>query len=514
MKKVLGLLLFLVFSSSAHAACTGSGTTWSCPAGASSTDVQNAINSASDGSTITFASGAYTWSSKINFSPSAGTTLICASAGACTVSGGTVLGTSAYSGTNTHFYRISGFVFNATGSGFVIWFGSGCSGCTGSFTQVRVDHNQFNLPAGSVAVFFGESTSVTNTYGVVDHNTVTSSGSVQILNMIGSAQSTPPSSQLGTGNNMFVEDNTINITTMTNSGDGCMDSWGGAAIVWRHNTSTNCLVTAHGVTHAGGPNNIELYNNTIQVNSGSSSAGVSDCYRCFHHQGSGTFIAYNNVFSATGGHNGDAIAMAHYRDFASGTSIDGGTPPCDGTQSRDGNRSPGATWYGYPCWHQPGRDPATGSVKPMYAWNNSWSDTHAQINLTLEDFGGSAPPSCTIGSGGNCDYFAVHMKYDRDAYNAVSASAQTSPLTPFAGVTGMGFGTLANRPPTCITNVTESGSGVGYFATDTNTLYTCSAANTWTVYYTQYTYPHPLTNGGTKTSTPPPTPNSLNAIVQ
>lgn len=500
MKKVFGLVLFLFFASTAHAACTGSGTTWSCPAGASVADVQSAINNASDGAVITFAAGSYNWSSKINFSQSAGATLICASPGACTVAaGGTVLGTSTYSGTNNHLYRISGFVFNESSSVFVIWFGSSCSGCTGSYTKVRVDHNQFNLPAGAVAAFFGENKSVTNTFGVIDHNTVTSSGSVQILNMIGGTQTAPPSSQLGTGNNMFVEDNTINITSMTNSGDGCMDSWGGAAIVWRHNTSLNCLVTAHGVTHAGGPNNIELYNNTIQVNSGSSSAGVADCYRCFHHQGSGTFIAFNNVFSATGGHNGDAIAVTHYRDYAN--SIDGGLPPCDGTQSIDGNRSPGATWAGYPCWHQPGRDPATGNVKPMYAWNNYWSDTKGQINLTLEDFGGAT------------DFAPMHMKYEREAYNAVSASAQTSASAPFTGANGMGFGTLANRPSICTTNTTEAGSGVGYFATDTNTLYACTAANTWTVYYTPYTYPHPLVSGSTGTSNPPPIPSNLSTTV-
>ncbi len=60
MKRILGTALFLLLSSAAsHAACSGSGTAWSCPAGASSSDVQSAINGASDGATITFANGSY-----------------------------------------------------------------------------------------------------------------------------------------------------------------------------------------------------------------------------------------------------------------------------------------------------------------------------------------------------------------------------------------------------------------------------------------------------------------------
>ena len=69
--------------------------------------------------------------------------------------------------------------------------------------------------------------------------------------------------------------------------------------------------------------------------------------------------------------------------------------------------------------------------------------------------------------------------------------------TSFTGATGTGAGTLASRPATCTT-------GVGYFATDqgnwntsgngfgSGVLYKCTATNTWTAYYTPYTYPDPL----------------------
>lgn len=74
----------------------------------------------------------------------------------------------------------------------------------------------------------------------------------------------------------------------------------------------------------------------------------------------------------------------------------------------------------------------------------------------------------------------------------------------FTGASGVGCGTLAARPATCTT-------GAGYWATDqscsvlsgmvgqypstaiSGTLYLCTATNTWTSYYTPYTFPHPLT---------------------
>jgi hypothetical protein len=55
----------------------------------------------------------------------------------------------------------------------------------------------------------------------------------------------------------------------------------------------------------------------------------------------------------------------------------------------------------------------------------------------------------------------------------------------FNGSSGVGVGPLSARPATCT-------KGVGYWATDTKTLYRATATNVWTAYYTPYTYPHPL----------------------
>lgn len=97
-------------------------------------------------------------------------------------------------------------------------------------------------------------------------------------------------------------------------------------------------------------------------------------------------------------------------------------------------------------------------------------------------------------------------------YNRITANQDYYLETPsFTGTTGVGIGTLANRPSTCTPRV-------GYWATDQGNwnqsgsgsqgeLFVCTATNTWTLYYTPYTYPHPLTQGGgTGTgATAPPT---------
>jgi hypothetical protein len=59
-------------------------------------------------------------------------------------------------------------------------------------------------------------------------------------------------------------------------------------------------------------------------------------------------------------------------------------------------------------------------------------------------------------------------------------------ISPFTGSYGVGVGALSARPSSGLK------PGVGYWATDTNTLYRATTSTTWETYYTPYTYPHPL----------------------
>jgi hypothetical protein len=96
------------------------------------------------------------------------------------------------------------------------------------------------------------------------------------------------------------------------------------------------------------------------------------------------------------------------------------------------------------------------------------------------------------------------MKANREWYDPVGG-VQTTSTSPFDGTVGTGFGPLSLRPSTCT-------PGVAYWAYDQGgwnmspltytypqggmsftqgQLYKCTAVNTWTIYYTPYTYPHP-----------------------
>ncbi len=485
------LLTASLWSSAASAACSGSGVSWSCSAGTGSDEVRSALASAADGATLRFAAGNYAWNSFVSFANNKGASLVCETAGACNVTpSGTVLGMNGtLSGTSTKLYRISGFKFQNGGTGPTIWFyGSGTA------TQLRIDNNTFQSYGDtSTAIILGENATAASFYGVIDHNTLTNSSNMMLVNMIGSTPAAGPSLR-GTAQNMFIEDNTLTFAQMSNAGHGCIDGWGGDAIVFRRNKTTNCLVTQHGVPHSGGPSNFEMYDNLIKVDGGA--GGFADCYRCFHHQGSGEFIAFRNSFSATGGKSGNALAMTHYRSASpSSAGYSSSLGRCDGSSSRDGNRI-----QGYPCWRQPGRD---GQLKlqPMYVWDNRWADTGGQIGMAIENPWGASNPSVD-----------THVAANRDYYSAVSASAQSSPSGPFTGASGMGFGALANRPSSCTTNSQEAGGGVGYFATDQGqlgTLYRCASVNSWVVHYTPYAYPHPLVSGGTAAPAPAPAPAPL-----
>jgi hypothetical protein len=460
--------------------------------------IQTTMNAAANGDTVIVPNGTCTWSGTLRFANNKGVSLICQTAGSCIINVGTsgqVITFDTLSGTNNNLYRVSGFRFQNAPSGAIpIWFFG-----SGTLAQFRIDHNTFtNFGSDTIAILLGETSSAGKFYGVIDHNTFSGANNIMGLKLLGAGNPNLWSSSLrGTAQNVFVEDNTFNFTAATNLGSGCVDIWSAGQVVFRNNDVTNCLTTAHGVTH-GTTVNFEFYRN--QLRRTASSGGWEDGTRLFHHQGSGEILMWGNTFHSIGTLSGGALAITHYRSAtpsAAGYSTSLGR--CDGTSSRDGNLS---GQLGYPCWMQPGRAPAGGSpgygtLAPMYAWMNVNNANGNRVGIAIENPWGASNPSV-----------AQHIQANRDYYDAVSASAQSSPTSPFNGSTGMGFGTLANRPTTCTTNPNETGGGTGYWATDTQTLYRCSATNTWTVHYQPYTYPHPLQSGSIPPPPPPPPPSS------
>lgn len=470
----------------------------------STSTFQTGVNNMADAGTLCI-TGTVTLTGNIALSNSKGISIVgsslLAGGGTTTINmNGNTIGmpNGEVTGTNTKAYRVGGFsLAGHGGSGFVFWFYG-----AGTLTNLRLDHNIFTgQTVGDTLIILGEGGTEGNFYGVIDHNDASNAQNVAFIQMLGPVFGTPPASPFGTTNNMFIEDNTVTIATLTDgtAGTGCIDGWLGQGWVIRHNTFTNCLPTQHGATHGGGPALIDFSDNTTILNSGSSGSSFATGYRAvFHHQGAGEFIAYRNTLTRfSNPRESDALSVADYCAYTN--CIDNnGSIICDGTrvQHPDGDRSPTATYRGYPCWHQPGRDfaasPVGGNLKPIYVWGNTWSDDGAKIDMTIE-----------TGLQGGTDWTAAHLQLNRDVYNAVSANAQTSSTSPFDGSSGMGFGTLARRPSNCTPTpeAADAGAGgVGYFATDDGargTLYRCSATNTWTSHYVPAVYPHARVTAGT-----------------
>jgi hypothetical protein len=490
--------VILLLTSNARASCSGSGSSWSCTAGSSPAQIQSAVDSASDGATITLANGSYNLGSAISFDNRNGISVVCATVGGCTVavSNNNVFTNDFCASSRPNLFRISGFNFTGSVGTAAIWMY-----CNQDLQQVRIDHNDFSIAGSQIAVLFGETSSAGRVFGVVDHNNCHGANNFMCMKNISGNDSWFSGAQ-GSANSLFFEDNTCNFTTNSDLGTGCLDVWRGNSTVARFNTITRSRIVNHSYCHSG-PYNSEVYGNKINDPN-----PTADNYRNIHFQGAGEEIAFGNTVELEP--NGNTIVVQHFRgDSSTATSEGSCVNQCNGTVTGTGadpdhaNDLNRAGQSGYPCWHQPGRD-KNGVLKPLYIFmNHNAAGTKADLVLNS----GNLAPS--------------QVAANRDYYNAVSASAQTSSSSPFNGTTGVGFGTLANRPTTCTATpqAADAGhGGVGYWATDQGSwnksgngfgqgiLYSCTATNTWTVAYTPYTYPHPLQGGGGGGSTPPPTP--------
>lgn len=489
---VLFLLAFLA-PLTAEAACSGSGSTRTCTAGSTATQIANAIGAVGSQGTVTLQNGSYSAANIGIDQMGNGVTIQCESVGGCTFTTTTTVFTTDLTGCPatdiTNLFRITGFVFS--GQIMSMWFY-----CDIDFTQFRVDHNTFNLGGDDTAMLLGSSSPASqgNMYGVIDHNTFTSTtGNFQAVKNITGDEDPWPTGLSGSGNNLFFEDNVMTMTGgVYNAGFGCIDIWRGSSMVVRFNTFTGCRSLSHGVMH-GGPASWEAYGNVYET---------PDGYRYVHHQGSGEWIVFGNRLNNPGSVR---ISLQHYRS-SSNPNDDGTTHSCNGvlTTYPDGSRSPTATYRGYPCYRQPGRNQSM-VLKPIYIWSNTVGASTAITDIEVTGYGDE-------------QYLANHLQANRDYY--ISGAS-------FNGTSGVGVGTLAARPSTCTATpeAADAGNGgVGYWATDQGTwktatptagqdvtegvLYRCSATNTWTVAYTPYAYPHPLA-GGAADSTPPALPTGV-----
>jgi hypothetical protein len=505
----------------------------------SSADVQTALNLAEAGDTVALPAGSTGWSSGVSRTVPANVTI--QGAGTTATGGGdqTVITDNYASGqpllnlgvSSTGVFRLTGITFQ---SGTGTTKDNGTISISGPGT-VRIDHCR--LIASSTAnykmIAFWS-----GVFGVLDHCILDFTGTDALYfyngrcgsgDWMGNLEWSLPTA-FGSTNYFYIEDNIINgdVSSGTYS-SRIFDGFTAAKVVVRFN---NVSQTVLGETHATGhaPDDRGLRSQEIYCNKVTSSLARDPNYTALD-MGNGTTLLWGNtwdqvykniyLFKQTRKNNTTYGQTATPNGWGySGTEFNGTGSMWDG-----GTALGTDTTLGYPCLDQPGRgqgdlitggfpnkvNSTTGTIywpnqalEPIYIWNNTGSIVSGWGGYFISNDSGD------------------RVVANRDYYLSVGG-VQTSPTSPFNGTSGTGWGTLANRPTTCT-------AGVAYWATDQGTwntstsnpygeqqngadgvLYKATATDTWTLYYTPLTYPHPLA-GGVDTNTPAATPASLKII--
>jgi len=319
----------------------------------SQSDVQTAIDSATDGDTVVVPAGNCAWKSAVRFLNKQ-ITIQGAGIDQTTITDET---TSEWwqspfwiTGAEGKPFRITGFSFNGASDG------NGVIHIDGTCREFRVDHCKFEDIEARAIDIFGY------TYGVIDHceflGNISAGLRVADVNNGDDARLRPV--DLGTAHAVYVEDCTFAYDDIHNS-QAAIDAQSGGCFVFRHNSVTRSFVACHG-TESGYPQRgvyyYEVYENVLSELEG---YYVGMLFR------GGTGVIHNNSIS---GFSEAGIFLANYRT----TDPYGEWGMCDGSSSFDGNEESS----GYPCVDQVGRgqesyNPPPGdsqALEAVYEWNN------------------------------------------------------------------------------------------------------------------------------------------------
>jgi hypothetical protein len=432
---------------------------------------------------VIVSSGSVTWSGNIPISGKDLTIIASTKYGPTIAGWGFALNNSAS--------RMSGFTFNHTGS-YMLFDGSqGWRFDNNIVTRTTWDFTF--LVVGSL----NGTASNTPSEGLFDHNQFTNCRIVMYgeYNDTGGQNRYSEVLNLGTVHNVYIEDNTFTSTqSCISSGAACnaVDDNAGGRYVARFNTINGAYFEAHsGSNYLRGNRLVEIYNNTMTPPS---------AWRRPLYLAAGTGMVFNNHLTSAYGEN--------YIDLYNLRTCESQPSPfyqCDGSRYVDGNQDSS----GYPCRDQ------IGTSTDASKWNANFtnpapSQAFAPAYIWGNYSGSSTIVPAVVTTPGTCDATETTKMNQQIVENRNFFNGTDN----FNGTSGIGTGALNSRPATCTV-------GVGYWATDQGSwnqsgnggqgvLYQCTATNTWTVYYTPYTYPHPLAGGG---ESPPVVPVIIGVTI-
>lgn len=532
MKPFSWLLLITMLGGVAHAQIINAG---SC----SSTDVQSAFNSVvPTTTTVNIPAGTCHWTTQVTLTvPSGNTSLSVLGAGSLTTTGGgdaTVIVDDYASnsqmliistnGSTSAFFRIAGITLEG-GNGSVKY--NGILGVNGSSQQFRMDHVHVDTQTYNPSTN-GEGMRLSGcVFGVIDHtifdlNGTTNGAEIEADSCDGDSNGNgtwADSTSFGSNQFLYMENDQFNSTFNNGFANDCLQ---GGKFVIRFSTMSSTTTQDHATGSAGDFRScraFEFYENTL-----TSSLANNPTTNALYLTG-GTGLIWGNTATPTS-NTGYVNFMSLYEDRYNNLVYTQSAPPNGWGYCGTHQTGSSSAWdenndsSGYACIDQLGRgkgDLLTGTfptkcdfttgcltyngtwpnqaLEPVYEWNDTWA--------TVPTWGGNF---AGVGLG-------TEIQANRDYY--ICSTPGAGSCTGFTGATGVGSGTLASRPSTCTT-------GVAYWATDQGNwnqsgsggqgeLYQCTATNTWTLYYTPYTYPHLLTQGQ---GDPPGPPTNLQAIPQ
>jgi hypothetical protein len=440
LKTLTTILLALCFVAPVRAATINA-------ASSSYADVNTAVNTdAARGDTVLVPAGTSAWGSELSITRGVrlrgngiGSTII-------TRSGNLIaIAPDATGIANDEIIEVSGFTMDGNDSAgtLITVQGAGATGAK-SWNSIIIATNKLQDTGTTTGEFASAIRTGGHLHGVIHSNTfdrcnviLVSLGSDDTDEWTNTAYNVQ---QYGTSNSLFFENNRIGWSTSGTWADpGWTETGHGAKLVLRYNdwnfdnVSSAELWDIHGWQNWNGTPDSGQTGTFVSEYYGNTVTNFPiSHYRWIDHRG-GWGLFFNNV--ATGS---DDNVIDIY-----------------------GVSSPGR------CMSDVSPTPTyNGEITNSYFWNNSLNGTNVPANLN----------TASCGAAENVNWYN---------YNA-----------SFTGATGIGRGT-ATPSSTCTT-------GVGYWKASTATpttdpaviqagaFYKATATDTWTAYYTPYTYPHPL----------------------